>query len=593
VYDQIENKLALQYEYLGEQEVKNIAKPVRVYRVVLEPVAAVSAKEETSQKSKVESAKSKVESAKSKVESAKSKVESPQSKVESPKPHRVGTTVFVLVFVSVLLLGGSVVVRYLLPLIPNTQHPAPSTPPPLSTQDSALRTEAALSPSPPPNTQHLAPSPQAAPAALPLPDKPSLIVLPLNNMSGDPGQDYFSDGLTEVLTSNLSKISSLFVIARNTAFTYKGKAANVQDVGREMGVRYVLEGSVQKADQQVRIIVQLIDATTGGHLWAEQYDRPLKDIFALQDDIVQQIVTTLKLQLTLQEQGYIVRKHTNNLEAYDAFLCGMEYFFRTTKEANTQARQLFEKAIALDPQYAEAYAWLSVTYWLEWGWRWSANPQTLERAFELAQQAVALDDSLPIAHSVLSLVYTQQQQSDQAIAEGERAIVLDPNNADSYAMQAEPLSLAGRPEDALRVIEQAMRLNPRYPPNYLFYLGLAYRLTGRYSEAIATLKEAISRSPNLITAHLNLAISYLLQWVSQQSPAAQTLEPAMAAIQRALALNDSFHFNHIVLGFIYLSQQQYEQEALAEMERGVALAPNEAVSYAALDVTIVYECCVV
>ena len=167
-------------------------------------------------------------------------------------------------------------------------------------------------------------------------------------------------------------------------------------------MRYVLEGSVRKADDQVRITAQLIDATTGGHLWSERYDRPLKDIFALQDEIVQKIVTTLKLQLTLQEQGYIVRKHTDNLEAYDSFLRGMEYFWRFTKEANAQARQMFEKAVALDPQYAEAYAWLGWTYWLEWVWRWSADPQTLERALALAQQAVALDDSLPVAHSLLS-----------------------------------------------------------------------------------------------------------------------------------------------------------------------------------------------
>ena len=433
----------------------------------------------------------------------------------------------------------------------------------------------------PTNTQPLAPSTQAAPAALPLPDKPSIVVLPFDNMSKDPEQDYFSNGITEVLTSDLSRISSLFVIARNTAFTYKGKPVNIQDVGKELGVRYVLEGSVQKAGEQIRIVTQLIDTTTGGHLWSQRYDRPLQDLFALQDEIVQKIVTTLKLQLTLQEQGYVVRKHTDNLEAYDAFLRGQEYHFRFTKEANAQARQMFEKAIALDPQYAEAYALLGWTYWIEWGFRWSADPQTLERALALAQQALALDDSLPTAHSLLSIVYAQKQQYDQAIAEGERAIALDPNDADSYAVQAEVLNFAGRPEEALQSVEQAMRLNPRCPPWYLFRLGLAYRMTGRYAEAIATLKEVISRDPNFIYAHLQLAGSYLGQWIAQQSPAAQTLEPAVAAGQRALALHDSLHWNHIVLGYIYLFQQQYEQ-ALAEMERGVALAPTEAWSYAAL-----------
>jgi tetratricopeptide (TPR) repeat protein len=199
----------------------------------------------------------------------------------------------------------------------------------------------------------------------------------------------------------------------------------------------------------------------------------------------------------------------------------------------------------------------------------------------LAQTALALDDSLPIAHSLLSNVYALQQQSDQAIAEGERAIALDPNNADSYDLQAEALNFAGRPADALRVLEQAMRLNPRYSPHDLAELGMAYRMTGRYAEAIARLKEAISRSPNFMTAYLQLAVSYWQQWVSQQSPAAQTLEPAVAALHQALALNASFYFNHIGVGYLALYQQQYDQ-ALAEVERAVALAPTEAWSYAAL-----------
>src|SRR5262245_20988934 len=199
-------------------------------------------------------------------------------------------------------------------------------------------------------------------AGLPFPDKPSLVVLPFVNLSEDPKQEYFSDGITEDLTSDLSKISTLFVIARNSAFTYKGKAVKVQDVSTELGVRYVLEGSVRKADNQVRITAQLIDATTGGHVWSERYDRPLQDIFALQDEVVGKIVTTLKLQLTLQEQGILVRKTTDNLEAYDYYLRGVEHSNRYTQEANTQARQMFEKALELDPQYAEAYAFLGWTY---------------------------------------------------------------------------------------------------------------------------------------------------------------------------------------------------------------------------------------
>ncbi len=388
VLDHVKNKLALRYEDLGEQTVKNIADPVRVYRVLLEipsPLAGEGQGEGVSREAG----------------SSESGVRSPTSKSQSPKLRRVGIAhrswIVVTVAGLTLIVGAIVIVRHF-------------TRPSLSIQDSALRTE-------------------AAPTALPLPDKPSLIVLPFVNMSKDPEQEYFSDGLTETLTGDLSKISSLFVIARNSAFTYKGKAAKVQDVGREMGVRYVLEGSVQKADQRVRITTQLIDATTGYQLWSEQYDRPLHDLFALQDEVVQKIVTTLRLQLTLQEQGVIVRKHTDKLEAYDAFLRGVESFNRFTKEANAQARQMFEKALALDPQYAGAYVSLGWTYWVEWLYRWSADPQTLERALALAHQALALDDSLPAAYSLLSNVYYLKQQYDQAIAEAERAIALDPNNA--------------------------------------------------------------------------------------------------------------------------------------------------------------------
>jgi len=255
-----------------------------------------------------------------------------------------------------------------------------------------------------------------------------------------------------------------------------------------------------------------------------------------------------------------------------------------TKEANAQALQLLEKAVALDPQYAEAYALLGSAYSLAWTLRWSADPQTLERALASARRAVALDDSLPAGHVILSLIYVRQQQYDKAIAESERAIILDPNNDNSYVNQAEVLNVAGRPEEALRAVEQAMRLNPRYPPLYLYELAWAYSATGRYTEAIATLQELISRNPNFM-AHFHLAISYLLQWHSQQSPAGQTLAPAMEAAQQALTLNDSLPINHIVLGCVYLFQRQYDQ-ALVEMERVVTLGPNEAGNYAALAATL-------
>jgi adenylate cyclase len=420
----------------------------------------------------------------------------------------------------------------------------------------------------------------------PLPDKPSIVVLPFTNMSDDPQQEYFSDGITEDITTDLSRISSLFVIARNSAFTYKGKAVKVQDVSREMGVRYVLEGSVRRAESHVRVTAQLIDATTGEHLWAERYDRPLTDIFTLQDEIVQKIVTTLQLQLTLLEQGYIVRKTTDNLEAYDYFLRGVENRSRLTKEANAQARQMFEKAIELDPKYAGAHAGLGATYWQEWVWRWSPDPQNLERAFALAQKAVALDDSLPWAHGMLGFVYVWKKQYEQAIAEGERAIALDPNNADAYVWLGEILNTAGRPQDAIGMIEKALRLNPRnHLPSYLFNLGWAYHMTGRHEEASAAFKRVLTRSPTFLSAHMYLALSSVQAWGGQWGQGPQLLQQAFESAQRALALNDASPFTHAVLGGVYLWQKQYGA-AVAEMEWAVALDPNWANGYALLAETL-------
>ena len=343
---------------------------------------------------------------------------------------------------------------------------------------------------------------------LPLPDKPSIAVLPFTNLSGDPEQEYFNDGITEDLTSDLSKLSGLFVIARNSAFTYKGKPVKVQEVSRELGVRYVVEGSVRKMDDQVRIVAQLIDATTGYHLWSERYDRPLQDLFTLQDEIEHKIVTTLKLQLSLAEQGILTRKGTDNLEAYDSYLRGLESYLRRTKEANAQARQMCEKAIALDPQYAEAHALLGRTYLREWLWGWNQDPRTLEQALALAQKSVSLDDSLPMAHRLLGYAYLWKKQHGEAIAEAKRALALDPNDSDGYETLGEILSFAGRPEETLGLVEQALRLNPRQPVSLLWLLGRAYLLTGRYEEAIAVLKKTLMRNPNNFAAHFDLAIIY-------------------------------------------------------------------------------------
>jgi TolB-like protein/predicted Zn-dependent protease len=463
----------------------------------------------------------------------------------------VGTVVFVLVFVSVVLLGGIVILLY--PSLPT-----------LITRHSSLITQEAQPP-------------------LPLPNKPSIVVLPFDNMSGDPQQDYFSNGITEVLTSDLSRLASLFVIARNTAFTYKGKAINVQEVGKELGVRYVLEGSVQKAGDEVRIVAQLVDTTTGGHLWSQRYDRPFKDIFALQDEIVRKIVTTLKLQLTLlQEQGHIMRKRTDNLEAYDTFLRGVEYFWRATKEGNAQARLLFEKTIGLDPQYAEAYAYLGWNYLSAWAQQWDPDPQTLQRAFELAQQALALDDALPRAHFILSWIYMFQAKHEPAVTEAERAIALDPNDAESYVALANVFNFFGeRTTEAIELLEKAIRLNPRCPFWCSFQLGWAYRLVGRYEEAIAAQKQALLRNPNWLFSYGELFVNYRLQWSSQLSHDPQTLDRVLEAAQRMVTLSATLPLSHVVLSDAYLWKKQYEQ-ASREAEQALALNPGQGMAYAGL-----------
>jgi adenylate cyclase len=348
-------------------------------------------------------------------------------------------------------------------------------------------------------------------AGLPLPDKPSIVVLPFDNMSADPKQEYLGDGIAEDITTDLSKLSGLFVISRYSAFTYKGKEVKVQEVSRELGVRYVLEGSVRRANDEVRVTAQLIDATTGYHLWSERYSRSLRDLFALQDEIVRKIVVHLALRLTDIELARLERAYPVNIEAYEYQHRGMEHWFRTTKDDNAQARQLCEKAIALDPTYAPAYSCAGWSYWAEWVYQWTSDPQTLERALQFGQKAIALDDSLPIAHELVGAIYLWQRRYEQAVAEVERAIVLGPNWGSAYTVLGMSLNATGRAAEAISVLEKAIRFNPRgafFTAGYLTVLGGAYSLTGQYDEAITTLKKALSVFP-FLGAHLNLAIIYV------------------------------------------------------------------------------------
>ena len=371
---------------------------------------------------------------------------------------------------------------------------------------------------------------------LTLPDKPSIAVLPFENMSGDPEQEYFSDGIAEDIITDLSKASGLFVIARNSAFTYKGRAVNVQEVSRDLGVRYVLEGSVRKAGNRVRITAQLIDGTTGGHLWAERYDRDLTDIFAVQDEVTQRIVSALAVKLTPDERERVVSKGTDNLEAYDTFLKGREHMLRQTKEANAKAIAMFERVTELDPGFAAAVALLAFNHVEAYVNRWSADPdRSFELAQEHAQRAVALDDSEPNAHYALGGVYIWAKQHDRAIAEAEKTIALDPNSASGYGMLGHILSYAGRPEEAIEALNNAMRLDPHYPDMYLHFLAHANFHMERYNDAIDALTRRLIRKPESDISRVLLASCY-----GHQSRA----DEARAEWEKVFEVNPDYSFEH-------------------------------------------------
>jgi TolB-like protein/cytochrome c-type biogenesis protein CcmH/NrfG len=368
---------------------------------------------------------------------------------------------------------------------------------------------------------------------LPLPSKPSIAVLPFANLSDDKSQEYFADGMAEDIITDLSQISGLFVIARNSSFAYKGKQTDVRTIARELGVKYVLEGSVRRADDRVRINAQLIDATTGGHLWAKRYDGTLADVFGLQDAVTKQIVTALSVKLTAGEQQRTVHKETGSSEAYDAFLKGWEHYRRRTPEDFGKAVSYFDKAIELDPDYARAYAALAATYWGAFVNNWSyAVPAGEEVAHSQSPRAVrdrarkylemAMREPTPLAHRVASGMHAKERRHDEAVAQAERALALDANDAESSVAMAAALVWAGRAEEAIPYIERAMRLDPHYPTYYLQVLGLANFALGRLKDAATRLEETVKRNPEDLNTLLPLSVTYAELGLEQDAKA--TLE---------------------------------------------------------------------
>jgi adenylate cyclase len=373
-------------------------------------------------------------------------------------------------------------------------------------------------------------------ATLPLPDKPSIAVLPFVNMSDDPGQEYFSDGITEEIITALSKTPKLFVTARTSSFKYKNKEVDVRTMGRELGVRYVLEGSVRKSEDQLRITAQLVDTKTGNHLWAERYDRRLKDIFALQDEITFKVTAALQVKLTEGELALIYARGTDNFEAYAKFLKGVEYIRRCNKESNLLARKMAEEAIALDPGYPRGYKLLGATHVMDVWLGLTKSPQkSLAEADRLLQKVIAMDPSAADAHGLLGVVYTLMRQHEKGIAELEKAIALNPNAADSHADFGYVLHLNGRHKEALSEIKKAIRLNPFSENMYFMYLGHAYMYEGMYDESISAYKKALRIQPNNLFTHLRLAAVYSLLGREQE---------AYAEAAEVLKINPKFSLEH-------------------------------------------------
>lgn len=336
---------------------------------------------------------------------------------------------------------------------------------------------------------------------------PSLAVLPFVNMSREPDQEYFADGLTDNLITDLSKISGLFVISRHTSFAYKATQKSLAEIAQAVGVRYLVEGSVRRSREYIRVSANLVDPLSDHCLWAERYDRDASDVFTVQDDLSRSIVEALKVRLTPLEADRLGYMGTGSAEAHDAILRGLEHFWEYTKASCTAARKHFQRAVESDPQYPAAHAWLARTHLFEFSMNWAADPEAaLAMGLEHARRATELDDLLPFAHAILGWALLWSGDAKGAQSAGHRACALDPNNADALLFLSITLAVTDRAEDGLRCIEKGLRLNP-HPSSFYFYaLGLCYEMLGRYEEAIVAMKRGIEINPHFMPNQVSLAV---------------------------------------------------------------------------------------
>lgn len=388
-----------------------------------------------------------------------------------------------------------------------------------------------------------------------VPDKPSIAVLPFMNMSSDIEQEFFSDGITEDLITDLSKVSGLFVIARNSSFAYKGRSVKVQDIARDLGVRFVLEGSIRKVGNRVRITAQLIDATNGGHLWAERFDRDLTDIFETQDEVVEKIVGVLSVTLTKREEERIARRGTSNFQAYEAWLRAREWLARGSRESLVEAKALHGRAIKLDPDFAAPHAGLALAAVSEYASGWTEQPaQTLEEAERWARRAIELDAQDPVSHMALGNVMLWRRDHESALAECRKMIALDPNFTQGYGATGVVLMYAGRPAEALESFARAMRLDPHYPAIVLHFVAQAHFALGDYEAAAKVLIERIRRNPGTDSSRLLLASCYghLSRMDEAREAWAEMLkvspEFSLAQRERVMPYKDPREFQRIVEG---------------------------------------------
>ena len=436
VFDQVKKKVRQGFEYLGEHAVKNIAEPVRIYRVLLTPE-----------------------------HEGKVLGEQIKRKIVIRKVYAAAIAIFLVCSAALLWV----------------YFPRQSEIEPASVDRMPY----------------------------PLPARPSVAVLPFDNMNGDPGQDFFCDGLTEEIITALSKVPKVFVIARNSVFTYKGKPVKVNQVAEELGIRYVLEGSVRKGGDKLRITAQLIDAISGHHLWAERYDTNLKDIFAVQDELTKNIITAMQIKLTSGDQARVDAKGTENLQAYLKYLEARENVNQLNKESNARARQLAQESIELDPEYPMPYRILAATHRMDVYLGVSKSPkESIGTCMKLLNKAIKLDDTYAEAYGALGFTLSMIGKHDQAVDTAEKAVALDPNSANSYAMLGHTLRMANRPREAIQAYTKAIRLNPIPPTFYQFGLGMSYCLDGQYEEGIRWCERAVKQNPEDFIARVMLTAVY-------------------------------------------------------------------------------------